>query len=120
MLQYHWPRYCPQRGLHVNAVIVAPSIFHRLSCGLILFQMLFRFLTDANLGVEKLLVCKPLKGTRMSRTSLKASDVSSEFPEIVQPMGVLMVKGWTRGLALQIILMAAFDDDSFLQARNIF
>lgn len=82
--------------------------------------MLFRFLTDANLGVEKLLVCKPLKGTCMSRTSLKASDVSSEFPEIVQPMGVLMVKGWTRGLALQIILMAAFDDDSFLQARNIF
>ena len=82
-----------------------------------LFTMLLRFLTDANLGVEKLLVCKPLKGTCMSRTSLKASDVSSELSEIIQPMGVLMVKGWTRGLALQIILMAAFEDDSFLQAR---
>jgi len=45
----------------------------------------------------------------MSRTSLKASGVSSELPEIIQPMGVLMVKGWTRGLALQIILMAAFE-----------
>ena len=64
-----------------------------------------------------LLVCKPLKGTCMSRTSLKASGVSSELPEIIQPMGVLMVKGWTRGLALQIILMAAFEDDSFLQGR---
>lgn len=82
-----------------------------------LFTVLLRFLTDANLGVEKLLVCKPLKGTCMSRTSLKASDVSSELSEIIQPMGVLMVKGWTRGLALQTILMAAFEDDSFLQAR---
>ena len=79
-----------------------------------------RFQTDANQGgVEKLTVSMPVSGMMQGRPGLAASSVTSvpDADQLVGPCGLLMVKGWTRSVALFRVLGHCYEEEEFLKAR---
>lgn len=83
-----------------------------------LFIHCLRFLTDANLGVEKITVCLPVGSMCEGRTNLTAGDISS-MKQLHAPMNLLLVKGWSRSLAFMCVLCCAYEMEDFLQASII-
>jgi len=80
-------------------------------------------LTDANLGaVEKLAVCLPPTNVLAGAPKLKPEDVvqSSHQKHDLAPMGVFLVKGWTRSVAAMCIMLCAFESEDFLQPALIY
>ena len=78
-----------------------------------------RFQTDPNLGgTEKLLVGLPPDGMMTKRTSLTAADVSSCAQQnLVNPGGLMFVKGWTRSFAAMCVMLACYENSDLYQAR---
>ena len=76
-------------------------------------------MTDPNLGgVEKLSVSKPCPGMMVGVPSLSMNDVVNDGASqgIIPPLGVLFVKGWTRGMAALAVMACAYADPEFLKA----
>lgn len=81
---------------------------------------LLRLMTDSNLGgVEKLCVCLPAHGMCGSRPQISAAGVSqAEGSEgMIPPLGLLLVKGWTRSLAAHCVMFHCYECNEFLEAR---
>ena len=86
-------------------------------------RWVLRFLTDSNLGgVEKLTVCLPAGNMCQGRTTLKPGDVvttaldTADVSQYVPPMGLFLVKGWTRSLACMCVLACAWENPAFFEA----
>ena len=106
---------------------IAELIISQGFCPLLFFSVwrpeskfALRFATDPNLGgVEKLSVSKPCPGMMVGVPSLSVTDVVDDETSqgIIPPLGVLFVKGWTRGMAALAVMACAYADPEFLKAR---
>ena len=78
-----------------------------------------RFLTDPNLGgTEKLLVGLPAEGMMTTRPSLSAADVSPCLQHnLINPCGLMIVKGWTRCFAAMTVMLACYENLELYEAR---
>lgn len=80
-----------------------------------------RFLSDANIsGAEKVTVALPPQGMMTKRPSLTASDLQSSSADLISPLGLLMVKGWTRSVAAMSVMLACFENTDFYEAQTVF
>ena len=80
-----------------------------------------RFISDPNAGGgEKVMVSLPTGGLVASKPSMDASDISQSLIDVnhlVGPMSLLLVKGWTRSLALYAVMTACYEKEELLEAR---
>lgn len=78
-----------------------------------------RFQTDPDLGaVEKLSISKPCLGMMGDVPKISIADIVDDAASthMIPPLGVLFVKGWTRGIAALAIMACCYEDKSFLEA----
>ena len=86
---------------------------------LLLFLDALRFNTDASVGgVEKLCVSRPIPPMGDSRPKLSVSDILPDGirSDVYPPMGLLMVKGWTRCFAALCVMAHCFEEAEFYKA----
>ena len=78
-----------------------------------------RFCTDSSIpGVERLVISSLRKQHGLEpKFELTTQDISVEADQMLAPHGCFIVKGWSRALAATTILLAAYEDDAFFQAR---
>ena len=79
-----------------------------------------RFLTNPNLGgVEKLCCSLPVYGMMHTRPQISASEVSAstDASKLVDPLGLLFVKGWMRSLAATVSCTTALKTASSWRRR---
>lgn len=71
--------------------------------------------TDANQGgIEKLSICETHPSYKCQRCGIAADDLSPDCVGLLPPMGVFMVKGWTRGVCAITVLLCAFQCEEFM------
>ncbi len=81
---------------------------------------MLRFNTDSNLGgVEKLCISGAVAGMNKSKPAITCLDVGAQDAALIGPMSLIYVKGWTRSVAALAVMLAAFENDDMLQAREI-
>ena len=78
-----------------------------------------RFNTDSSVpGVERIVISSLRKQHGLEpKFELTTQDISVETDQMLAPHGCFIVKGWSRALAATTILLAAYEDDGFFQAR---
>ncbi|CAL1136370.1 unnamed protein product [Cladocopium goreaui] len=75
-----------------------------------------RCTTDANaVGVEKIAITFVDPSVAAPTHKLSANDVAPECDGMLSPTDVFVVKGWSRGISLLTILLAAFESPEFHQ-----
>ena len=79
----------------------------------------FRFNTNPNVGGgEKLLITLPAGRLAKSKPSMATDEISTsllDLEHVVPPMGLVMVKGWTRTLALYSVMAACYEETKLLE-----
>ena len=78
--------------------------------------------TNADIaGVEKLAVSKlrPEIGCR-PKYRFAATEINSDYTTLLEPHGVFFVKGWTRAVCANTVLLCAFDNADFFQVGERF
>jgi len=75
-----------------------------------------RFLSDPNLGCEKLLISAPVGNMCSARPKLSAADVTADPKDLVDPMGLLIVKGWTRAFSAWVVRVSMYDKTEIYEA----
>ena len=75
-----------------------------------------RCTTDANaVGVENIAITFVDPSVAAPTHKLSANDVAPECDGMLSPTDVFVVKGWSRGISLLTILLAAFESPEFHQ-----
>lgn len=77
-----------------------------------------RFVTDSNVGAEKLSVCLLPPTMYVDRPVMKAADISNDGG-LCDAFTLLFVKGWTRGLGAVAVMLASFENDDILKADGV-
>lgn len=67
------------------------------------------------MGVEKIAITFVDPVVAAPTYELTASDVAAEWDGLVSPKDIFVVKGWSRGISLLTILLAAFESPEFHQ-----
>ena len=75
-----------------------------------------RFLSNPNLGCEKLLISAPVGGMCAARPKFSAAEVTGDPKDLVDPMGLLLVKGWTRSFAAWVVMVSMYDNSEIYEA----
>ena len=52
----------------------------------------------------------------LSRPKLSAADITADPQDLVDPRGLLMVKGWTRGFAAWVVMVSMYDKPEIYEA----
>ena len=74
--------------------------------------------TDPNrVGGEKITISHVPASVATTQHRIRASDIAVELDGWVSPEDVFIVKGWSRGIAVITILLAAYESEPFRQAR---
>ena len=75
-----------------------------------------RFGTDANVGgCEKLSVALPSPGTMRDVPKVPLGEIIST-DDLMPPMSIFMVKGWTRAISALTVMACCFEMEDFYQA----
>ena len=68
------------------------------------------------MGAEKVAITRVNAAVAAPTHKLSASDVAAECDGLVSPQDIFVVKGWSRGISLLTILMAASECPEFHEA----
>ena len=70
-------------------------------------------------GGEKVVITLPAHGLVASLPGFPASEITSMsgVENLVRPMGLLCVKGWTRSVSFYTVMAACYENDELLKAR---
>lgn len=101
----------------ITLYITRSQAIRRLACPWFKFV---RFLSDPDLGgCEKISVSLPTSGMCAHRPPLTVADVTgaTDGADLVEPMALLIVKGWTRCFALWFLMACAWESEEYLKAR---
>ena len=104
---WHWHsvamliNHCPFLGVHC----IASSISDRCK-------------TNADrVGGEKITISHVPPSVATTRHRITSADVAVELDGLLSPEDVFIVKGWSRGISVITILMAAYESEPFREAR---
>ena len=83
--------------------------------------MLFRrFKSDPNIpGTEKLVVARLNDAIGPRPCSIPTAEVAPATPDLLGPMSVFLVKGWSRSVCAVGVLLHAYEDPQVLEARSL-